>query len=203
MKILFLTTNIDFTRPLLEWLKQTEGADNVILYSEKIAADQFTEGNSFFNIEYIISYNYLHIIKSDVISLFTHRIINLHRGLLPWNKGVSPNIWSFIDGTPAGVTILEIDAGIDTGNILLQKEMVYDYKAETLKSSYEKSHIAITKLFCENWDRLKKGQIAPTPQKLHGTMHYKKELDTFKHIIDYDDTIEDFLNKYKKLFQEK
>ena len=200
MKILFLTNN-DITLPLLEWLKTVEGSDNVICHSEKIIANQFSVGERFYEIEYVISYNYSHIIKQDVISLFPHKIINLHTSMLPWNKGASPNIWGFIEGTPTGVTIHEIDAGIDTGDVLIQREIVFDYKTETLASSYEKSHLIISQLFRDNWEKIRNGSIKARPQS--GTIHYIIDLHKFDHIIDYDDTIEEFIRKYSELQCEK
>ena len=196
MKILFLTNNLEVTHPLLEWLRRTEGFNNVVLCSDLITGKLFMEDEPFHGTEYIVSYNYAHIIMQDVIQLFLHRIINLHISMLPWNRGVSPNIWSFIEGTPAGVTIHEIDKGIDTGDILLQREIVFDFEIDTLKSSYEKSHALILKLFCENWEKLKNSQIAPTPQnKAEGTTHFLKDSQVFDQVICYGDTITEFLSK--------
>ena len=197
MKTLFLTNNINVALPLFEWIKKKEGIDNVILFCERIAASQFSVGEPFYGIEFIISYNYSHIIKQEVILLFPHKIINLHTSMLPWNKGASPNIWSFLEGTPSGVTIHEVDAGLDTGDILLQREIIFNYKTDTLKSSYKKSHVLINELFRDNWVELKNGLIKPKPQS--GTKHYKKDSHMFDHIIDYNDTIDKFIHKYKEL----
>ena len=43
---------------------------------------------------------------------------------LPYNRGSHPNFWSFIDDTPKGITIHEIDEGADTGNIVFQKKIL-------------------------------------------------------------------------------
>jgi len=197
MTILFLTNNLDVTLSLFEWIKQEEGDNNVILCSEKIMADFFSDYGKFCTVDYIISYNYLHVIGKDVITLFPHRIINLHISFLPWNKGKSPNIWSFIEGTPTGVTIHEIDEGVDTGDILLQKEIIFDFETETLKSSYEKSHLLMKSLFCENWENLRNGRVSPKPQnKKAGTKHLAKDSLMFEDILDYSDTVSDFLSKY-------
>jgi len=194
MKILFLTNNLDITFPLCEWIRQEE---EVVLYEESISAWQFSENNVFYDIDFIISYNYTHIIKQDVISLFPHKIINLHISMLPWNRGASPNIWSFLEATPSGVTIHEVDEGIDTGDILLQQEIFFNFNTETLKGAYKKSHALINKLFCENWNKIKNGLIKPTPQsKTEGSIHFKKDSIKFERILNYDDTIEDFIWKY-------
>jgi len=188
MAILFLTNN-EISLPLFDWLKG-EG-ENVILYEGKINP-LYIEQN---NISFIISYNYRTILKPELIKLMPHKIINLHTSYLPYNKGASPNIWSFIEGTPCGVTIHEIDCGIDTGDILVQKEIKYDFKIETLASSYQKSNKMIQSLFIENWIDLKNNKIKPQLQKEKGTFHLSKDLEPYKEIINYTDTIEVFLNK--------
>ena len=182
--------------PLFNWLKAIENSDNVVFYDSKLNAGLFLPDGIFHDIEFIISYNYIHLIKDEVISLFPRRIINLHTSLLPWNKGASPNIWSFIEKTPSGVTIHEIDSGLDTGNILLQQEIFFDYETETLKGSYQKSHALISQLFRDNWKQIKNGLLEPKPQLGPGTFHYVKDSDHFKHLIDYNDLIAIFLHKY-------
>ena len=72
--------------------------------------------------DYIISFGYKHIINKQIIDSFQTNIINLHISYLPFNKGYHPNFWSFKDNTPKGVTIHLIDEGIDTGDILIQKD---------------------------------------------------------------------------------
>lgn len=80
-----------------------------------------------------ISYNYVHIIPAEVIKFMPHRIINMHISLLPWNRGCTPNIWSFWEDTPKGVTIHEMDVGLDTGPINYQKELSFDENKEFLQ----------------------------------------------------------------------
>jgi len=191
MNILFLTNN-EISLPLYNWLKNK--GENVILYKEKIN-HLYIEQN---DIDFIISYNYKTIIKPELIKLLPHKIINLHISYLPYNRGASPNIWSFIENTPCGVTIHEIDNGIDTGNILVQEEIKYDFKTETLVSSYQKSNEKIQSLFIENWDNIKNNKIKPQKQIGNGTFHLYKDFEPYKDLVDYSDTIEIFLKKIKK-----
>ncbi len=49
--------------------------------------------------------------------------INLHASLLPKYRGAAPIQWAIAKGEPVtGVTTMRIDAGLDTGDILLQAE---------------------------------------------------------------------------------
>lgn len=82
------------------------------------------------------------------------QIFNLHISLLPYNRGASPNFFSFIENTPKGVTIHQIDEGLDTGPILAQKELFFDESKETFASGYEKLILEIQMLFKENWSSI-------------------------------------------------
>ena len=186
-------TNNDISLSLYEWLKEKE--DNVILYDGKITPS-YIEKN---NVDFAVSYNYRFIIKPDVIQLLPHKLVNLHTSFLPYNKGASPNIWSFIEGTPCGITIHEIDSGVDTGSILLREKIEFDYKIETLSSSYQKSNLMIQELFKNNYEKIRTNKIKPKTQFEKGTFHLSKELEPYKPILDYNDTIEEFLRKVRKL----
>lgn len=114
MKILFLGGNL--SQSLSEWLRK-QGED-VLYTEEKVDINFVTKINP----DFIISYNYKYIIPSEIVRKFYGKIINLHISYLPYNRGYYPNVWSFLDNTPKGVTIHLIDEGIDTGDILLQKK---------------------------------------------------------------------------------
>ena len=72
----------------------------------------------------IISFGYRHVIDKKIIKNLKTPIINLHTGYLPYNRGAHPNFWSFVDNTPSGVSINEIDGKIDTGRIIDQKIII-------------------------------------------------------------------------------
>ena len=142
----------------------------------------------------VVSYNYSHIVKEDVIDILGERIINLHCSLLPWNKGASPNIWSFIDDTPKGVTIHILEKGLDTGRILLQEEVDFDEEKETLASSYDKLQETIVDLLCDNFEDILAGNIEPTGQVPGGSYHRTADLKALLNgrPLDYSMTIKDF-----------
>lgn len=181
MRILFLTNN-KISEPLFEWLKKTE---EVLLFEEKLTIEKFIQVKP----DLVISYNYKYIIKKDVLELLPNKFINLHISLLPWNRGAHPNFWSFLKNTPKGVTIHLIDEGIDTGDIIIQKEL-YLSEDETLFSSYCILNNEIQVLFRENWDNIKNNTFYLTKQsKDVGTTNYIKD---FNNII--KDSIENIWN---------
>ena len=173
MKVLFLSNNLDITMPLLEWLQKVEGIKNVRHWDKPL--NTMVLDTTVFGMEFIVSYNYDYIIKKDVISRFPEKIVNLHISLLPWNRGGSPNLWSFIDETPKGVTIHLVDEGIDTGPILFQHQVHFDESIETLASSYMKLHNSIQSLFREKWSDIKQGKVK---SYLHSTYHTQEETES-------------------------
>lgn len=177
MKVLFLTNN-DISKPLFDWLKKS-AEQEVVLFSEKLTLSYLQASNP----DIAVSYNYRHIITQDSIDFMNGRVINLHISLLPWNKGADPNLWSFIENTPKGVTIHIVDKGLDTGDILLQKEIVLDEQSETLRSSYLQLHKQMQQLFFDNWDKIKNFQFAPRPQCEAGSFHYLKDSARIKEAL--------------------
>lgn len=169
--ILFLTNNA-VTEPLFQWLSQQAG-EEVCKCSERLNPEQLHEKD----VSLIISYNYRHIIKKDILDTLDGKIINLHISFLPYNRGASPNFWSFIDNTPKGVTIHVIDEGIDTGDILVQKQVVLDERTETLSSSYQLLHREMQQMFITHWQDLKRFRLNPQKQLSTGTFHYAKDFD--------------------------
>lgn len=177
MKILFLSNNT-ISDNLFYWLSDV-CLENVILYDKKINLTKVKNINPSF----IISYNYRYYIAKNIIDYMNNNIINLHISFLPWNRGAYPNIWSFLNDTPKGVTIHQVNEFIDGGDILIQKQVYIDETKETLKSSYLLLHAEIQNLFKANWKYIKSGKIDPIPQKSGGSLHTVADLNEIKHLI--------------------
>lgn len=171
MKILFLGSH-EGSSPLLSYLMEQE--KDVVNESQKVDLKTVTEIKP----DFIISYNYRHIISKAIIERYKDNIINLHISLLPWNRGAHPNFWSFWDDTPKGITIHYIDEGIDTGDIIVQKDLIFN-DVETLKSTYDRLQDEIQKLFIENWSAIKNRQNQRTPQRTPGSFHLSKDINKF------------------------
>jgi len=193
MRILLLGSDNSECEELRRYLFSC--GEEVIFIAEKITSEKVREINP----DIIISYNYRHILKEDVFLMPILGTINLHISYLPWNRGADPNFWSHLEGTPKGVTIHYINAGIDTGDIIGQ-ELVEFSEKDTLKSSYEKLHIAIRELFKKLWPKIKSGQAPRRKQRGKGTFHLVKDKEPFLNLFSergYDTPIED-LNKFRK-----
>ena len=73
--------------------------------------------------EVMVVVGYGQIIPQAVIDIPAHGIINVHASLLPKYRGAGPVQWAIANGeTRTGVTTMRIDAGLDTGEMLLKAE---------------------------------------------------------------------------------
>ena len=101
-----------------------------------------------------------------------NKIINLHISYLPYNRGAYPNFWSFYDGTPKGVTIHHLDEGVDTGDILFQKEITFSKDEDDLAKTYNRLLKEVQELFIEKWEDILEGNFISQPQsKETGSSH--------------------------------
>lgn len=138
--------------------------------------------------DFLISFGYRYILKKDVIDFFPDKIINLHISLLPYNRGADPNLWSYLEDTPKGVTIHYIDESIDTGNIILQKEVQDDIQNDTLKTSYDRLISEMVMLFNNNAENILNGSILSYPQVIGGgntgSLHRINDKNKYLHLIE-------------------
>lgn len=186
--ILFLTNN-EKSMELYDWLKTQETDKEVYCMGNKLTLELVQKLQPSF----IVSYNYKHLIPADVLEYMNGRAINLHVSMLPYNRGSSPNFFSFIDNTPKGVTIHQMTPALDKGNILCQKELQFDETKESFASSYDILQSEICSLFKEHWDALKNCRIEGFLPSEKGTYHTTKELQDFqaKHPFHWNDCIAD------------
>lgn len=111
---------------------------------------------------WFFSAEYDRIIKPSFFA--SKRLFNIHFSLLPAYRGVYTSIWPVLRGEKVtGVTFHEIDAGIDTGPIMLQRafEIVPDWTARDLYFAYQS---AGAELFRAALRALGEGTLRPVPQ---------------------------------------
>jgi methionyl-tRNA formyltransferase len=132
----------------------------------------------------IIVVGYGRIIPQWMIDLPPLGNINLHGSLLPKYRGAAPIQWAIANGeTTTGVTTMLIDAGLDTGDILLQKELpiARDDTAETLAPRLA---AVGADLMLETLRGLQSGSVSRRPQN--------HQLATLAPILEKEDGLVDF-----------
>lgn len=134
-------------------------------------------------IEFIVSYGYRYIIKSSIIKYLPNRIVNLHISYLPWNRGADPNLWSFLENTPKGLSVHYMDKGIDTGDIIIQKEINFYDEGETLSTTYQKLQNEIIHLFKYIWPQIRTGKCPRQKQPEGGSFHKSSDKKKFEYLL--------------------
>lgn len=136
-----------------------------------------------------------YILHRPLFSIFPKGCINFHPGLLPFNRGTSPELWPFIEGTPAGVTLHYIDDGVDTGDIIVQREVSIS-PVDTGRTLYDKTLREITDLFKETWPSIRSGTITSKVQDHRkATLHYHRDRPRIEKLdLDAPTTGRQFLN---------
>jgi methionyl-tRNA formyltransferase len=107
---------------------------------------------------------YGQIIPQAIIDLPRHGIINVHGSLLPKYRGAAPLQWAVANGeTRTGVTTMRIDAGLDTGDMLLKAETEIGPE-ETAVELGERLAIIGADLLIETLEKMEAGTLAPEKQ---------------------------------------
>ncbi len=116
------------------------------------------------NPDAIIVVGYGRIIPQWMIDLPRLGNINLHASLLPKYRGAAPIQWAIASGEAmTGVTTMRIDAGLDTGDILLQKEMSIGIDDTALTLGPKLASVG-AELITDTLNGLQAGTLRPRPQ---------------------------------------
>ena len=105
------------------------------------------------------------IIKEPLLSLPNLGFINTHPSFLPYNRGKHYNFWALVEEAPFGVTLIFVDSGIDTGDIIFQMPIDYDW-CDTGETLYKKAQAKMVRLFIDNYHLIRNGKYKKIPQDL-------------------------------------
>jgi len=140
------------------------GAHLPVHQPEKIRAPEVQQLLQKLAPDVIVIIAYGQIISARLLSIPRLGWINLHASLLPKYRGAAPINWAIANGEArTGLTIMRIDAGMDTGDILLQREMEIGPK-ETAPELAARMSETGAPLMEETLHRLAAGTIVPRPQ---------------------------------------
>ncbi|MEQ1765365.1 MAG: methionyl-tRNA formyltransferase, partial [Pyrinomonadaceae bacterium] len=97
--------------------------DIQLLQPTKIRTDEALDEFRSFNADIAVVVAYGRILPDTFLNAFPNGAVNVHFSLLPKYRGAAPVNWAIVNGEiVTGVTTMNMDAGLDTGDILLQKE---------------------------------------------------------------------------------
>lgn len=134
--------------------------------------------------EVIVVVAFGQILPKAILEMPKYGCINVHASLLPKYRGAAPIQWAVIDGEKeSGVTTMQMNEGIDTGDILLMKKIPIEEK-ETGGSLFDKLAAAGAQLLVETLEQVQQGSIQPVPQD-HSIATHAKMLDKTLGDIDF------------------
>jgi methionyl-tRNA formyltransferase len=153
---------------------------------ERIRKPPVSELLASFGANLMVVVGYGQIIPQNIIDLPQHGILNVHASLLPKYRGAAPIQWTIANGDrETGVTIMQIDAGLDTGDILLtrslaigQDETAPQLSARLAGSGAELLLEAISRIEAGTIERHKqddaRATIAPVLKKEDGLIYWSR-----------------------------
>ena len=161
---MLLQYNFDTTKYLFHFTKQNRSL-----------LKKFIDG--FADVQYMILCWWPHILKQDIFGIPKIGVINFHPSYLPYNRGKHYNFWTIVEGTKFGVTLHFIDEGIDTGDIIFQKQIIKDW-TDTGMTLYHKAKDNMITLFEESYPLIRSGKYKKIKQdSTKASFHLASELD--------------------------
>jgi len=135
-----------------------------ILQPENVRTEEFRKQLAELNADMFVTCAYGKILTEDILNMPQYGCINVHASLLPKLRGPAPLQRAIINGeNKTGITIMYTDKGIDTGDILSQKEVEI-----TPDMTYGQLHdimsIAGAKLLTETIEKIEAGTVTRTKQ---------------------------------------
>lgn len=141
-----------------------EEAGLPVLQPEKVKTAEFFEKLASFSPDLIVVVAYGKILPESILDLPPMGAINVHGSLLPKYRGAAPIQWAVINGEQeSGVTIMKMDQGMDTGDILYPVAIPIEDQ-DTAGSLFEKLAQLGGAALVAAIEKLKKGELQPIPQ---------------------------------------
>jgi len=122
------------------------------------------------------------ILPAEILDMPRHGCINVHASLLPKYRGAAPIQYSILEGDEkTGITIMQMDVGCDTGDIILQEELAIS-PDDTGGSMFEKLSKLGADALLKALDMIESGACNPVPQDNNKATHCGKLNKDMGHI---------------------
>jgi UDP-4-amino-4-deoxy-L-arabinose formyltransferase/UDP-glucuronic acid dehydrogenase (UDP-4-keto-hexauronic acid decarboxylating) len=193
-----------FGRPILQAIQKKATVRLTGIITERAAIQQagLLEGTPVFGIEQIrtpdaaawireqdptviINFNSLHLLSREIIEIPEKGAYNFHPGPLPEYAGLFVYQWGIINGeTEFGTTIHRMDAGIDSGDIVIQKRFPID-PADTGMTLYMKCIREGISLFTDLLDLFERGEKPPALHQDPALRRYYDKTPPYSGVINF------------------
>lgn len=151
------------TAPPVKQVAQAHGID--VFQPKTLRTPQAVEQVRQLAPDLIVVVAYGRILPPEILKIPRYGAINLHVSLLPKYRGAAPVQWAVIHGEKeTGVTIMQLDEGLDTGDILFVQKVAIP-EDMTSGELFEEVSGAGAALLCTAIRRIAAGEVAPVPQQ--------------------------------------
>lgn len=174
-------------------------AHNIPVYQpEKIKGSNAIDIINGLHPDVIIVVAYGKILPKDILCAAKYGCINVHASLLPLYRGAAPIQWSILNGDKkTGVSIMQMDEGLDTGDVLMVAETDIDPN-ETSAELFDRLSAIGANTLVDTLDKLQKGSIVPTKQP-DGEYQYASMIDKSMCPIDWSNSAQHIHNQVRGL----
>lgn len=158
-----------------------------VFQPEKVKEESFVQELRKMAPDVIVVVAFGQILSKEILEIPKYGCLNIHASLLPKLRGAAPIQWAVIDGEKeSGVTIMQMNEGLDTGDILLVKKCVLEEK-ETGGSLFDKLAKLGGPMILEVLTMAEKGELHAVPQE-EEKHTYAKMLSKSTGQIDFSNT---------------
>ncbi len=164
-----------------------------ILQPVKVKTQEFLNSISELKPDLIVTAAYGRILTRAVLDVPKYGCINVHASLLPKYRGAAPIQWALINGdSKTGITTMFMDEGMDTGDILLMREIdiPHDMNAQQL---FDRLKVLGAEVLIETIDALQNGKLTRKPQD-HSKAVYVPMMTKEAGLIDWNKSAADIHN---------
>ncbi|MGI6165638.1 MAG: methionyl-tRNA formyltransferase, partial [Limnochordia bacterium] len=135
-----------------------------VVQPERVSDPEFIAKLAAYDVDAIIVVAFGQKIPEEILQMGKYGCINVHASLLPKYRGAAPIQWAILKGeTTTGVTVMQMDTGWDTGDILMQREIVLSPE-ETGGTLHDRLAALGATALIEALAGLAKGDLTPRPQ---------------------------------------
>lgn len=128
------------------------------------------------DLDFILGVHFPYVIPEAVLEIPRAGVLNLHPAFLPCTRGWHTPSWAILEQCPYGATLHFMDTGVDTGDIVHQKEVEVT-EGDTADSLYQRVLAAEFEVLVEAWPSLASGTYRRFPQPTDAPpAHRKKDL---------------------------
>lgn len=169
-----------------------------VVTPDSVKSDEFFEFVKEINPDFIVVVAFGQIIDKRLIDFMQGKILNIHASILPELRGSAPINWAIVNGLEkTGVSIMSIDVGLDTGDVLdiEETEILESDNAETLYERLSKMGSNLIVKTINDFENKYKNRVKQGDNFSYAPM-IKKEMGK----LDFNDTSRNIFNKIRGFY---